>query len=120
MKKYLALIKDLVNNGGPNTDDFTRLNLLFNSLAAEIKASPHAQSLVAEIRTALGEAVSPETIQGYGLQKPLGYPGDFLMIDKIYQYHTTPPPGSKTGICFFTPRKRRLPCATIKCISSIC
>ncbi|MBN2091505.1 class I SAM-dependent methyltransferase, partial [candidate division KSB1 bacterium] len=105
MNKYISHIKDLVENGGPVPEDFSKLNHLFNSVATIIRESPQSKSLTEQIRAALGEAISIDTIQGYGLQKPYGYSGDFLMIDKIYQHHTSANAKLKNWDLFFHAQK---------------
>ena len=57
------------------------------------------------IRDALGEAMSPETIQGYGFLKPYGYSGDFQMIDKIYQQKVSDRADLKNWDLFFHAQK---------------
>jgi len=57
------------------------------------------------IRTAFGEALSPETIQGWAYHKPLGYAGDYQIIEKIYNYHTSSNPHLAKWDRFFHTQK---------------
>ena len=47
---------------------------------------------LASIHNSFGAALSPETIQGWAFQKPLGYAGDFKIIEKIYNFDTSSVP----------------------------
>lgn len=49
-----------------------------------------SESDIKDINSYFGNEFIENTIQGYGLKKPYGYAGDFLMIDKIYTFHTSP------------------------------
>jgi hypothetical protein len=70
------LIK-LVEKGGPEFEDYDRFTSIVNNLKPE-----EVDSFRDIIRSALNE----NTLIGHGFVKPYGYPGDFLLIDKIYQY----------------------------------
>ena len=85
MEKYVAFVKELVDKGGPAAGDFETLDQAWRRAAGEIRKSKRSVPLAQLIREALGDAMSAETIQGYGFLKPHGYSGDFHMIDKIYQ-----------------------------------
>ena len=85
MEKYVAFVKELVDKGGPAAGDFETLDQALHTAAGEIRNSKGPVPLAELIRNALGDAMSADTIQGYGYLKPHGYSGDFYMIDKIYQ-----------------------------------
>lgn len=67
----------LVDKGGPEFDDYERFTSIVNNLKPD-----EVDSFRDIIRPALNE----NTLIGHGFVKPYGYPGDFLLIDKIYQY----------------------------------
>ena len=105
MENYVALIKELVNQGGPVSGDFNTLNHALRSVAGRIKRSQRPIQEAQRLREALGDAMSAETIQGYGYLKPYGYSGDFYMIDKIYQQHVTSRPDLKNWDLYFHAQK---------------
>jgi len=89
MEEHLQYLKRIVENGGPQHEEFEQLSEHINQFAAKIKSSDNADEILSSVRHTLGDALSKETIQGYGYQKPYGYSGDFFMIDKIYTQHTS-------------------------------
>ncbi len=105
MENYVSLVKKMVDQGGPVTADFEVLDNVFRSAAGEIKNSKRPVALVQLIRQALGDAMSAETIQGYGFLKPYGYSGDFKMIDKIYQQDVSPREDLKNWDLYFHAQK---------------
>ncbi len=105
MENYVSLVKKLVDQGGPASADFETLDNTFRSAAGEIKSSKRPVALTQLIRQALGDAMSAETIQGYGYLKPYGYSGDFKMIDKIYRQDVTPRADLKNWDLYFHAQK---------------
>jgi 2-polyprenyl-3-methyl-5-hydroxy-6-metoxy-1,4-benzoquinol methylase len=82
----IDLLKGIVKKGGPDPHEYEVLNSFIDSLYEQgIKHD----LIVSDLRGLLGDALSNETMQGFALNKPHGYPGDFEIIDKIYIEHKT-------------------------------
>lgn len=69
---------NLVKTGGPEIHDYTKFTSVINSL------SP---SQVDDFRLLLLPVLNENTLIGYGFKKPYGYPGDFSLINSIYNFH---------------------------------
>jgi len=82
----------LSEKGGPDPSDYLMLNTLLHYFSGDKSKSIVSENQLQEIREAFGEALSPETIQGWAYHKPLGYAGDFQIIEKIYTYYTSSNP----------------------------
>ena len=72
-----AFMRALILKGGPELDDYEKFTTIVNNLApAEID----------DFRNLIHEILNENTLIGHGFVKPFGYPGDFYLIDKIYQF----------------------------------
>ena len=87
-----GLISYLSAKGGPDPSDYLMLNTLLRCFSGETSKSILSDEQLQRIRGAFGEALSPETIQGWAYHKPLGYAGDFQIIEKIYTFHISSNP----------------------------
>ena len=85
-------ISYLSEKGGPDPSDYLMLNTLLKNFSWDKGNSLFSENHLQAIREAFGEALSPETLQGWAYQKPLGYAGDFQIIEKIYTHHTSSNP----------------------------
>jgi len=92
IQKTHEFIGYLSKKGGPDPSDYLMLNTLLQYFSEDKSKSIVSENQLQEIREAFGEALSPETIQGWAYHKPLGYAGDFQIIEKIYTYHTSSNP----------------------------
>ena len=70
--------------------DFPEIDEIVETLSLNLRNGEISKSEINKINQSFGEEFLENTIQGYGLRKPFGYAGDFLMIDKIYTYHKSP------------------------------
>ncbi len=86
------LISGFSRKGGPDPTDYPMLNTLLQQFSEENIHKIFSAEQLGSIRIAFGEALSPETIQGWAYHKPLGYAGDYQIIEKIYNYHTSSNP----------------------------
>lgn len=83
------LISGFSKKGGPNLTDYPLLNTLLQQFSQENIHKIFSADQLVLIRAAFGEALSPATIQGWAYHKPLGYAGDYQIIEKIYNYSTS-------------------------------
>ena len=74
---------------------------LIGYLHAGITTGHLSEAAVQAFRHCLGDALSTKTLQGWAFHKPHGYPGDFQMLDYIYQGHRNGTPGYKEWDSFF-------------------
>lgn len=70
--------------------DFSKIDQLIATVISDFKNGKISKMEMSAINHSFGMEFLENTIQGYGLRKPLGYAGDFLMIDKIYTLHKSP------------------------------
>ena len=92
MKHYVDFIEYLVAKGGPDAKDFYDLDAWIAEVADQERAGKLALTDLKLLRDAFGEAVSVETMQGFVLQKPHGYAGDYEIIDRIYTRYVSDKP----------------------------
>jgi SAM-dependent methyltransferase len=85
MMNDLEYIAALVAKGGPEPADYVELSRLIGQLHEELTAGPATDPKMQALRSALGDCLSTETLQGFALAKPYGYAGDFEIIDRIYR-----------------------------------
>lgn len=88
-------IEALLHMNTLSQNDFDKIDGIIESMSADLKRGLLSRKDIATINTNFGEDFLENTIQGYGLRKPYGYAGDFLMIDKIYTYATSENPKFK-------------------------
>lgn len=71
-------LEKLVQQGGPELHEYETFTSIVNNLEP---------SLTDELRELLAPMLNENTLIGYGLKKPFGYPGDFNLINNIYDFH---------------------------------
>ena len=82
-----SFIRNLEKKGGPDQSDYPLLDSVFRQFTQTTFQNALSPEQQASIHDSFGAALSSETIQGWAYQKPLGYAGDFKLIEKIYNYH---------------------------------
>ncbi|NOQ27662.1 MAG: methyltransferase domain-containing protein [Bacteroidales bacterium] len=70
--------------------DFPEIDKLISTLSSDLNNGKITKKEILTMNQSFGQEFLENTIQGHGLRKPFGYSGDFLMIDKIYTFHTSP------------------------------
>ena len=80
-----GFIRNLVKKGGPDQSDYPLLDSVFQQFSQTTFQDSLSPEQQASIHNSFGAALSPETIQGWAYQKPLGYAGDFKLIEKNIQ-----------------------------------
>lgn len=88
-----AYIRELVERGGPDPDDYDELNAFYVRLGDLVRTgTANRKEINRELWQLLGDAVSLQTMQGKVAIKPHGYAGDYEIIDKIYTKWVSPEP----------------------------
>ncbi|MCF7955753.1 MAG: class I SAM-dependent methyltransferase [Phycisphaerae bacterium] len=85
----MDFVRELVENGGPNPEDYLVINS-FLDLLAETKDFDN--KLPPELQAILEPTLNKDTMHGFARSKPHGYSGDFEIIDRIYQEWKSPNP----------------------------
>lgn len=83
-------ISNLVYKGGPIVEDYAELQALFHKIAKRKKRGEISSRHIASLQDAFGESFSLDTIQGFCVQQPHGYAGDYEIIDRIYTNWISP------------------------------
>ncbi len=73
-----SFLKKLVESGGPELHDYEKFTSLIDNL------NP---AQVEDFREILLPVLNENTLIGHGFRKPFGYPGDFNLINSIYDFH---------------------------------
>ncbi len=81
LKEQLAKFSDYKQL---SESDYDFINITIRALGEGLRKNTIDKEVIAEINRSFGEEFLHNTIQGYGLRKPMGYAGDYLIIDKIY------------------------------------
>lgn len=87
-----AFIQDMMNNGGPDPDNYDHILELIDDLPT---------SEIQSLRNLMGPILNPGTIIGFSFCKPFGYNGDFFIIEKIYQHYISSDPKYRKWDQFF-------------------
>ena len=91
-EKAVAFLKYLIENGGPELQDYEKFTKVVNNLDTEE---------VEDFREKIKTILNKKTLIGHGFVKPYGYPGDFNLIDKIYQFDVNKDQQYKNWDLFF-------------------
>lgn len=88
-----AYLEMLNLKGGPETqEDYDNFSSFADILSTEE---------IVEFRKSIPNALDMNTLMGHGYVKPYGYAGDFMLIEKIYQYVVNPDPRYRKWDLFF-------------------
>jgi len=85
----LESLRHFVKKGNWSDQSFEKLDQLLSEIGYEMQNGTISKSDISEISTDFRKEFLAETLQGYGLRKPYGYPGDFLLLDKIFTNYKT-------------------------------
>nr|VFJ65759.1 MAG: hypothetical protein BECKFW1821C_GA0114237_100838 [Candidatus Kentron sp. FW] len=117
MKHHKKYLQSLIRKGGPAPEDYYDLDAWIIEVWEQAKVGLIGEAERKDLIGLLGDAASVETMQGFTLQKPHGYAGDFEIIDRIYEHYVS---GGgdiwPIGTFIFTAMPRRMPCATASII----
>ncbi|MFD2936116.1 class I SAM-dependent methyltransferase [Spirosoma flavum] len=85
-----AEIKKLVRQGGPDVQDYQHVDNLMIRLSSQLRSGLLTDDELISIRTEFGATLSNQTMQGFMLNKPHGYAGDFEIIERMYTWYISP------------------------------
>lgn len=85
LKSFSEYICRLVDSGGPEAVEYDELNSRFQHVWP-IFSDGRLDLSVSQYWPVFGEAFSVKTLQGFVVNKPHGYAGDFEIIDRIYTH----------------------------------
>jgi hypothetical protein len=91
-EKASVFLKYLITKGGPELPDYEEFTSIVNSLGLDD---------VKEFREKIKTILNENSLIGHAFVKPFGYPGDFNLIYKIYQYDVNEDPRYKNWDLFF-------------------
>jgi SAM-dependent methyltransferase len=91
----------LVRQGGPRASEYSAFRDWLDRAARVVNAGRLQRESVCNFWRALGPEYLGNTLQGHALARPHGYPGDFEMMDKIYDRHVSPDPRFRAWDIFF-------------------
>lgn len=82
-------LRALLEKGGPDRKDYKMLDQAMASLYAALQDGRVSPREIDALKHLFDDSFLNATIHGHGYRKPMGYAGDFLLIDKIYTHHHT-------------------------------
>jgi extracellular factor (EF) 3-hydroxypalmitic acid methyl ester biosynthesis protein len=91
-EKVSEFLNYLIEKGGPEHHDYEEFTSIVNNLDSES---------INDFREKLRTILNENTLIGHGFVKPYGYPGDFTLIDKIYQCEINEDPQYRNWDLFF-------------------
>ncbi len=94
-------LRRLVAQGGPCEEDDSELCAWMARCRAFDVVGQLSELDKAELIKAFGDAMFQLTMQGFALNRPHGYSGDFEIIDRIYRHHVSPDPALANWDRFF-------------------
>jgi SAM-dependent methyltransferase len=80
----------LLDRGGPDPADYDALGGTISAAWTALAAHPDAARAARDVHDCFCAGFLRETVHGHVLSKPMGYAGDFLMIDRIYRRAVSP------------------------------
>lgn len=88
-QELLESLGRFVQKGSWSDESFDKLDGLLSEIGYQMQNGNISKSDISEISTGFRKEFLAETLQGHGLRKPYGYPGDFLLLDKIFTNYKT-------------------------------
>ncbi len=85
LNEHRSFVQRFASQGGPNPQDYETFTRWLNNLAAVKATKGLSQTDLHSLWSELGDAMTPETMQGFAFTKPHGYSGDYEIIERIYQ-----------------------------------
>ena len=100
-EERLAALDALIAAGGPKPGDYPMIDQFIQGLYNEIKEGTISDEEVAQLKNLFTDDFLHNTIQGHGFRKPMGYAGDYKIIDLIYRRHINSEPSYKNWDEYF-------------------
>lgn len=91
-QEIINSLKVLLNNGGPKETEYLQLDTDIQTLDGLLHNGELDENFLIEVKSLFSNLLLENTVQGWGFRKPLGYPGDYKMIDYIYTNHHSDEP----------------------------
>lgn len=104
-ESHLSYISSVVAKHGPDPDEYDQHLAWYTHLNRQIQNGDLTEQQQDQLREAFGAAYSCETLQGFVYQRPLGYAGDYQIIEKIYNCDISDDPKLRKYDEFFQSRK---------------
>lgn len=101
MKALLNEFGRIVEKGGPETTDYSRVNRLMDLFGDYMKKGELLAEQLPDIWNRFGDVFSLKTLQGHVCRKPHGYAGDFEIIENMYLRKTSAEPHLVTWDNYF-------------------
>lgn len=86
----INIIHQLDRRGGPSPEELPYMEQFSRQILASLAAGRISPKDLKDISRCLGPEYLRDSVNGRSLNKPEGYAGDFMMIERIYQYLVTP------------------------------
>ena len=83
----VSLLIDMLSAGGPQESEYPLLDALMENLYQMKRTNQLDSQLLSFLQSLFHDDFLAETMHGYVYRKPLGYAGDFRLIDMIYNHH---------------------------------
>lgn len=83
----VSLLVDMLNAGGPRETEYPLLDALMEELFHMQQTNRLDTATLNLLQALFQDEFLAETLHGYVYRKPLGYAGDFRLIDMIYMHH---------------------------------
>ena len=78
----ISLFEDIINNNGPDIHQYSQINSYINSLTNEDEITNLKDKITFILK-------AKNTVFGHAFEKPFGYAGDYLLIEKLYQKYVS-------------------------------
>ncbi|WP_165823953.1 class I SAM-dependent methyltransferase [Pseudochryseolinea flava] len=89
LEDFTERLQRLIAKGGPDRSDYNVLDDLMINLHQAVKEGDLMPHELDSLKKCFHTEFLEETVHGYAYRKPLGYAGDYLLIDKIYTFYKT-------------------------------
>jgi SAM-dependent methyltransferase len=87
ISKYQEAIVAMIEKLGPDQHEYPIVNQLVNSVTEENEAKTFRELIM--------PVLNGNSLYGYTYRKPLGYAGDFMLIEKMYQTYVSNEPSCR-------------------------
>jgi hypothetical protein len=96
----LDALRDVEAGGGPRPEQYAEVLAILDAIA-QLRGPEANELAISEFLEATSSFSTLDTMQGFVVRRPRGYPGDFEIIDRIYRYHVSARPDQAAWDTFF-------------------